>query len=111
MTGEPGQLDWAQQIKPRVEAEFDRVAKAFAEVAAKQTGHAQADTLEMIAVLEEKRAAVMANPSAGYFVSHWRELNDQVRLLLAADPRFKAIQARRTARSLAAPPTQPFPAS
>jgi len=99
MTGAPGQLDWAEQIKPRVEAEFDRVVKAFSEVAAKQTGEVRDETLALIAIVEEKRAEVMANPSAGYFVSEWREINDQVRRMLAADARYKAIQAKRAARA------------
>lgn len=98
MTGMPGQLEWAAQIKPRVGAEFDRVAKAFEATAAKQTGLDRADTFAVIAILAEKRAEVMEIEQAGYFIRDWQELSDQVRQMIAQDPRFKTIQANRAAR-------------
>ncbi|MEO7649980.1 MAG: hypothetical protein ABIZ80_05900 [Bryobacteraceae bacterium] len=94
----PGQLEWAAEIKPRVGADFDRVAKAFEATAAKQTGPDREDTLAVLAILAEKRAEVMAIDQAGYFIRDWQELGDQVRQMIAQDPRFKAIQVNRTAR-------------
>ena len=41
---------------------------ALEAAASKQSGRRKADTLAMIATLEDKRAAVMANEQAGYFV-------------------------------------------
>jgi hypothetical protein len=86
--GTPSQIQWAEQIKPRVDAEFDRVASAL-----KIAGGAQAD--EIIAILEEKRTEVMANQHAGYFIRDWQELTDQVREMIRKDARYVAIQAKK----------------
>ena len=98
MTGTPSQIEWAELIKPRVQAEFDRVAKAFAAVADNQTEEDRSDTLAVIALVEEMSQSVMANPSAGYFIKHWRELNDQVRRMIFDDARYQTIKARQAAR-------------
>ena len=37
MTGTPSQIEWAEQIKPRVSAEFERVVNAFKQAADKQS--------------------------------------------------------------------------
>jgi hypothetical protein len=44
MTGTVNQIEWAKQIKARVSAEFDRVAKAFQSVSDKQAGQDRIDT-------------------------------------------------------------------
>jgi hypothetical protein len=98
LTGTASQIEWAEQIRPRVAQEFDRVANAFKEVARQQTPQDRAETGTLIAILEEKRAETMANGRAGYFIRDWQELNGQVRLLIAKDPRYQAIQAGRAAR-------------
>lgn len=98
MTGTTSQIEWAELIKPRVKAEFDRVAKAFQTVAGGQSGRAQIDTRAVIAILEEKRKEVLAKDKAGYFIHDWQELTDQVRRIISADPRYEAIRARRKAR-------------
>lgn len=95
MTGTSSQIEWAAQIMPLVDAEFARVAAAFRKVAESQSDQARSETMEILSILEEKRSEVMANPSAGYFNKHWRELSDQVRVMLVQDPRFQAIQQRR----------------
>ena len=86
MTGTPSQIEWAEQIRPRVNAEFDRVAVAL---------RGRANTAEILEILEEQRAEVMANQSAGYFIREWQELTDQVRKAIASDPRYQAIRLRR----------------
>ena len=85
MTGTPNQIEWAEQIKVKAGAEFDRVANALESAAARQTGRKQMDTRAVIAILEEKRAGVMARDEAGYFIQEWQELRDQVRQLIAKD--------------------------
>lgn len=95
MIGTPSQIEWAEQIKPLVIAEFDRVAAAFSKVAESQPDQAKAETIEILSILEEKRSEVMANPSAGYFIQRWRELGDQVRAMLGQDARFQTIRQRR----------------
>jgi len=95
MTGTPSQIEWAQQIKPRVGAEFDRVAKALEDVASHQNEQACADTQAVIKILKEKRAEVMANDFAGYFIRDWQELTDQVRQMIRQDPRYQAIRSGR----------------
>lgn len=98
MTGTINQVDWAEQIKTQVNAEFDRVAKALEQASSKRAGQDRADIQLMIAILEDKRAEVMANDRAGYFIRDWQELRGQVRELIADDPRYRTIKARRTAR-------------
>ena len=52
----------------------------------------------MIDILEEKRVEVLANDKAGYFIVEWHEMKDQVRQLIARDPRYRAIKASKTAQ-------------
>jgi hypothetical protein len=97
MTGTASQIEWAEQIRPRVDAEFDRVAKAFQAVADRQSGEDRTNTRAIIAILEEKRAEVMAKDQAGYFIRDWQELKDQVRQMIAQDSRYQAVQVSRKA--------------
>jgi hypothetical protein len=99
ITGTASQIEWAEQIRPRVEGEFQRVASAFLATAARQTAQDRTDTLAVIAILEEKRVETMANDRAGYFIRNWQELTDQVRQMIVADARFEAIQANRKSRA------------
>ena len=99
LVGTASQIEWAEQIKPRVSAEFDRVAKAFATVAGKQQPTERADTFAVIAILEEKRAEVMAKDQAGYFIRDWQEMTDQVRRSISQDSRYQAIKSNRKART------------
>jgi hypothetical protein len=97
LIGTVNQVAWAEQIKANVSAEFDRVAKALKSRAGGQSEQHRADTRAVIAILEEKRAEVMAKDQAGYFIHEWQELRDQVRLMITQDPRYKATQASRAA--------------
>jgi hypothetical protein len=109
-SGTPSQIEWAEQIRPRAIAEFDRVAKALLAASAKQPEQDRADSLALIAILEEKRAEVMANCQAGYFIREWQELTDQVRRMIGQDFRYAAIKARKAGARLAARnATQGFP--
>ena len=93
LTGTVNQIEWAKQIKTHVNAEFDRVKTALETAAAKQSGHDRMDTQALIAILEDKRAEVMAHEEAGYFIHDWQELRDQVRQLIMNDHRYQAIKA------------------
>ena len=88
MTGTSSRIAWAEQIKQRVSAEFDRVAKALTTAAGDRRPQVQTDTRAVIVILEEKRAEVLAKNEPGYFIRDWQELSDQVR----------AIKARKAAR-------------
>ena len=98
MSGTPSQLEWAEQIRPRVNTEFDRVAKALTAATSHRGEQDRADTQAVIAILEEKRAEVMAKEQAGYFIREWQELRDQVRKMIGQDSRYQAIKARKAAR-------------
>jgi hypothetical protein len=102
LTGTPSQIEWAEQIRLNVAQEFDRVAKAFQTQVSIQTGQQQAETRLIIAILDEKRSETMSIPSAGYFIRVWRDLGDQVRQMIAADPRFDCIRDQRAVRRQAA---------
>jgi len=95
MTGTANQIEWAEQIKARVGAEFDRVANALDSVAGKQAGQKRTDTQAVIAILKDQRAGVMARDDAGYFILEWQELRDQVRQMIAKDSRYQAIKAQK----------------
>jgi hypothetical protein len=97
LIGTVNQVAWAEQIKANVSAEFERVARALESRAGGQSEQHRSDTRAVIAILEEKRAEVMAKNQAAYFIHEWQELRDQVRTMIAHDSRYKAIQARRAA--------------
>jgi len=97
VTGTASQIEWAEQIRPRVEAEFHRVANAFRSAASHQRPRDREDTLAIIGILNEKRIEAMANNQAGYFIRNWQELTDQVRQAIAADSRYQAIKVNRSA--------------
>jgi len=99
MTGTPSQMEWAEQIKRRVNAEFDRVVNALEKAAAKQSEQDRTDIDAIIAIVQQKRVEVMARNEAGYFIRDWQELEDQVRQMIGRDPAYQAIQAKREARS------------
>ena len=101
LTGTVNQIEWAERIRIQVDAEFDRVARVLAEAASKQSAADRSNTHLMIAILEEKRIEVMANPKAGYFIHDWQELRDQVRQLIMKDDRYKAIKAGESNASTA----------
>jgi hypothetical protein len=92
MTGTVNQIAWAEQIKTQVNLEFDRVRRALESAASKQSFQDRIDTQAIIAILEDKRAEVMANEQAGYFIHDWQELRDQVRQMIVGDLRYKAIK-------------------
>ena len=94
MTGSVDQIEWAERIRVQVNGEFDRVAKALQAAALKQSDQDRSNTYEMMRILEEKRAEVLSNESAGYFIHDWQELRDQVRKMIMSDARYKAIKER-----------------
>ncbi len=98
MTGTPSQAEWAERIKAQVGGEFDRVAASFRSVAEKQIENKRVETEAIISILEEKRAEVMARNQAGYFIREWQEINDQVRKIMLADPRYQEIKAKANSR-------------
>ena len=98
MTGTPNQIELAEQIKCRANAEFYRVAEAFRTVAQIQRGQDRLDTLAILRILEEKRTEVMAIDAAGYFIRTWAESEDQVRNMIGQDVRYQAIQTSRRIR-------------
>lgn len=98
MTGTPNQVESAVLIKAQVAREFDRVAKAFGEVALKQSASDRADTEAIISILNEERAEVLAMGQAGYFISTWQDCSWKVRDAIAADSRYQAIKAGREER-------------
>src|SRR5262245_22395612 len=69
MIGTVNQIAWAVQIKAQVDAEFDRVRKVLESVATKHSPNDGTDLQAIIRILEDKRAEVMGNEQAGYFIS------------------------------------------
>jgi len=97
MIGTLNQIAWAVQIKSQVDAEFDRVRKVL-EYARKQSPRDVGDIESIIRILEDKRAEVMGNQDAGYFIRDWQELGSQVSRIIVEDPRYQTIKASQTAR-------------
>ena len=100
LTGTPAQIEWAERIRPLVDAEFDRVANALTAATGHSGEQVRRDTATVVEILEEKRQEVMARDRAGYFIRDWQELKDQVRQMIGQDSRFQAIQARRAAQQI-----------
>jgi hypothetical protein len=98
MIGTEDQVKRAEQIKVRINAEFDRIARALESAAGKQNGRDRVDTEAVIVILEDKRTDVMAKGQASYFLNNWRELNDRVRQLITQDSRYLAINTRKAMR-------------
>jgi hypothetical protein len=97
MTGSESQIEWAERIRETVDAEFDRVAKAFHVVADQQSAADREHTLAVVAIVERKRAEVMSNDQAGYFIHDWQDLRDQVRQLIGGDAEYRRIRRDRDA--------------
>src|ERR1043165_5866400 len=94
LTGTVKQIAWARQIQIELNAEVDRVAAALERVA---NGKDRPDIRTMLEVMEDKRADVMANREAGYFIHDWQEPRDKVRQLLLNDERYvKPARVRAT---------------
>lgn len=93
MIGTVNQIAWAEQIKAKVGAEFDRVRRVLESAATKRPA---AEIQALVRILEDKRREVMGNEQAGYFIHDWQELADQVRRLIVADARYKTIKAGQT---------------
>jgi len=101
LNGTANQVEWGERIRDRVIADFDRVAKSFHTVAAKQAADKRAGTEAIIDILEDRRAAVMRQEHAGYFIREWQEIGDQVRQLLLHDPRYRALKGSPVAGDFA----------
>jgi hypothetical protein len=98
MIGTPNQIAWAVQIKSQVDAEFDRVRQVLEHAATKQSPENVTDISAIVRILEDKRAEVMENELAGYFIHDWQDLRDQVSQMVIRDPRYEAIKASQIAR-------------
>lgn len=92
LDGSASQLEWAERIRIQVNTEFDRVAASFQSVAGRQDAAKRAHTQFIISILEDKRAEVMSNHRAGYFIRDWQEISDQVRQMIFLDPRYQSIK-------------------
>lgn len=97
--GTAGQIEWAEKIKTRVNAEFDRVTETLEAVARRQSIQDRLDTRAIIAILEEKRLEVLGRNEAGYFIRNWQELTDQVQKLVRDDSRYPGIRLAKAART------------
>jgi len=95
LIGTPAQIEWAESIRACVNDEFDRVAASFRSIAQRQGAGKRTDTKAIIAILEDKRVEVLSREKAGYFISNWQEISDQVRKMIANDCRFQAIRLRK----------------
>ena len=89
MPGSVSQIEWAKRIKRTVADEFDRVLRAFQRVAEVQSGVRRSRTLTVIAIVERKRAEVMARDDAGYFIRDWQDITNQVQHMIARDLRIR----------------------
>ena len=102
LTGTPNQVEWAEQIRLTVAQEFDRVARVFHAQAGIQTGQKQSETRTISRSSSRSVRRRMAIRQAGYFIREWQELSDQVRQMIAKDPRYQAVKDQRAARRRAA---------
>lgn len=64
-------------------------------VADRQPEHGRKETQDVIAILGQKGAEVMARNDAGNFIHVWQQLRDQVRQTILQDPRCQPIKAQQ----------------
>jgi len=95
VAGAASQIEWAEQFRPRVVAEFERVAKALRAGEGARTAADRTYMEGVLGILEEKRAEVLAREEAGYYIREWQELGDQVRRMIGRDARFQELLAAR----------------
>jgi chaperonin GroES len=100
LSGSPAQIEWAEAIRTRVGAEFDRVAASFRSIAQRQTSTKRSDTEAILAILEDKRVEVLSHERAGYFIRDWQEISDQVRQMIGKDSGYQAIRAGEAAGNI-----------
>ena len=98
MSGTLNQIAWAVQIKAHVDAEFDRVRTVLEYAMTKQSPKDATDIEAIIRILEDKRAEVMRNEQAGYYIHDWQELGNRVSRMIVGDPRYAAIKASQAER-------------
>jgi hypothetical protein len=98
LSGTAAQVEWAELIRIRVGAEFDRVVASFRAIAERHSGEKRADTDAIIAIVEDKRHEVLERQQAGYFIHDWQDVGDQVRQMIFHDSRYQAIRSKRPAR-------------
>ena len=96
LSGTPAQVEWAERIRIRVGAEFDRMVESFRTIAQRHSGEKRADTEAIIALVEEKRGEVLGRQQAGYFIHEWQDVSDQVRQMIFHDARYQAIKSKRS---------------
>jgi len=98
MTGTPNQIELANQIRSKINADFDRVAAALRTASELRSEDFRAETTAVIAILEEKRAEILGKDRAGEFIRDWQELSGKVAQVIATDARYQAIRADREKR-------------
>lgn len=89
--------DLDDPIKRQLDREFDRVTASLRSIAARQQRHRHADTVAIIALLEEKRAEVMREQPLRWGIHDRRSFGDQIREWVLADARYQAITAYKPA--------------
>ena len=78
-----------------MQAEFDRVREVLEHAAVGGSAENVADIQAIIRILGDKRAEVMENEQAGYFIHDWQDPKDLVSRLVIRDPRYEEIKARQ----------------
>jgi hypothetical protein len=100
LSGSPSQIEWAEAIRARAAAEFDRVAASFRTVAHQQSASKRSETEAILAILADKRTEVLSQERAGYFIHDWQDISDQVRQMIGKDARYLAIKAGNAPASI-----------
>lgn len=95
LSGTAAQVEWAEHIRIRVGAEFDRVVASFRAIADRHSGEKRGDTEAIIAIVQDKRHEVLERAQAGYFIHDWQDVSDQVRQMIFRDARYQAIKSTR----------------
>jgi hypothetical protein len=98
LEGTAGQVAWAHEIRHRVNAEFDRVRASIEAGSNKFRALDRNETANLLALLEEHRATVLADDRAEYFIAQWQNPPDRLMRVLNGDERWKTINDARAAR-------------
>ncbi len=97
LNGSATEIANATRIRDDIDAEFDRVRASIEAESNKNRPLDRSETICLLALIEEHRAAVLSNVDAAYFVNHSHDVGRAERLL-HEDKRWKVVQEARSAR-------------
>jgi hypothetical protein len=107
LTGQPGQIAWALQIRSQIEQTFGRISAAVSAGTNRYKALEPLETELLLKAVEEHRSRVMGTTDAQYFTDQWQDPLERAQRLIHADFRWLNILEARAARNPKQEPVVP----